>query len=129
VIWAILLTHRVVKNRSELGIKRRLIVQRKSQKPERSDLRYESLPAAAVDQAGSPRDGKVSGQGVASDVGVAGPVHGDAQAVVVARPADVPGVDETRAVGLHLGHEGVNAAVVGQAGSPRSGEVGRAGFA
>ena len=46
------------------------------------------------------------------DIGVAGGVHGDAATRIDLRAADIAEVDERRAVGLDLGHEGVDAADV-----------------
>ena len=57
------------------------------------------------------------------DVGIAGGVHGDAEALVVAAPTDVAAVDEPGAVGVDLGHECVIGAAVGQVGPTLTGKV------
>src|SRR5439155_688762 len=57
--------------------------------------------------------GEGGGIGEARHVGVAEGVHGDAEAVVNATPAEVGGVDEPGAGGIELGYEGVFGAAEG----------------
>src|SRR5206468_113636 len=69
--------------------------------------------------------GEVGGTSEARHVGVAEGVHGDAEAVVNATPAEVGGVDEPGAGGIELGHERVfGAAEGGLEGAGGRGEVG-----
>src|SRR5439155_12837492 len=86
--------------------------------------------AAASGLEGAGGRGEVGGKGNPRHVSVAAGVHGDAEAVVNATPAEVGGVDEPGAGGIELGHEGVfGAAEGGLEGAGGRGEVGRAGEA
>ena len=85
-------------------------------------LGHEGVVAPAVgglEHPGGLREGGGGGVGVAGHVGVAGPVHRDAVADVVAAAAQEAGVDQGRAGGVHLGHEGVGAPAVGGLERPR----------
>src|SRR5439155_831753 len=76
----------------------------------------EGVRGAVVGQVGPDRHGEggLRRKGVAGDVRVPGTVDGDAEAGIVAGPADVAGVEEGRARGVHLRDERVRGAVIGQ---------------
>ena len=69
---------------------------------------------------GSAGGGKVGREGAPDHVGVAGRVHGDAAAAVVAVAAQIGGVNQRRACGIELCHErirsGAQGSVKGRAG-------------
>jgi hypothetical protein len=68
--------------------------------------------------------GEVGGVGASRDVGMAGSVHGDANAVITVAAAEVGGVNEGRAIGRELRHKGVSNAVECGLQGMRGGEVG-----
>ena len=82
-------------------------------------LGHEAIVRSVVCQIGSGlyREA-LDGRGrVAGHVGAAGAIHGDAEPRIDHASADVAAVDESRAIGVHLGHEGVLPAVVGEVGA------------
>ena len=56
----------------------------------------------------------VAGASDSRDVGVAECVDGDAACPLVVLAPDVPAVDQRGALSIHLGHEGIHGAVVGE---------------
>ena len=76
--------------------------------PVGTQLRHEGIAAAAVGRLiGAGRGREVGGISEARHVGVAGGVHGDAIATVIARAAEVGGVDQCGARRVQLRHEGI----------------------
>src|SRR5206468_3817633 len=100
---------------------------------EAADLGHKGVLAAIKGQvrAYGDRKGRLGGEGGAGDIGVARRVHGYANARVKAVAANVAGIEQGGAVGPHLGHKSVVAAVVGQVRSHghRKGRLGGAGGA
>src|SRR5439155_9244118 len=86
-----------------------------------NDLRDEGVTVAAERRLECPgRRRKVGRVGAARYVGAAGGVHGDSEAAVLLAAADEGGVDEGRARGIELRHEGVEfAAAVSRLEGPR----------
>ena len=93
----------------------------------RVQLRHEGVEAAAEGRLkGAGRGREVGGTSAARYVGVAGGVHRDAGAIIIARAAEVGGVDQGGARRVQLRHEGVevSAAVGRLKGAGRGREVG-----
>src|SRR5262249_15187056 len=70
-------------------------------------LRHEAVEAAAAGGLDWGGGREVCGGGVAGEVGVAGRVHRHPAGLIVAGAAQVGGVNQGVAGGVHLGHEGV----------------------
>ncbi len=62
------------------------------------------------------RKGRFRRLSATGHVGIAGAVHGDSVGLIPSVAADVAAVDQARARGVHLGHEGVAAAVEREVG-------------
>ena len=74
------------------------------------------------------REGRLTGIRIPGHVGVAGGIHGDAVALFVGAAAEVASVEERRAGGVHLGDEGVVAAVKREVRADRDREGRLIGF-
>src|SRR3989442_11241849 len=85
----------------------------------RVELRHEGVVAAVVGRVEGPGGSrKVRGISRSSHVGAPRGVDGDSEAVVIAAPPEVGGVDESRAKRVQLRHEGVVVAVSGRVEGP-----------